>query len=350
MARSARAGGVPGTRGLALFYVELRDEDTGKLRGICVDRLKEKLGTKQLPTAEMTLEGTPATQLSPVGAGVASIGPMFNLTRIHNAVTAASYMRRAVSLCRDYATRRVVFGSTLDKKPLALGTLAWMEVHTRSAMLLCLDCGLLLGRAECEGDARAADTLRLLTPVLKLFTAKQAVAVFTEAMEFFGGVGYIEDSGLPSLVRDSHVLPIWEGCTNVLSLDVMRALSHVPHALDGVRASALERCQPARNGALSRVASRAAAAVEAASSSPPRDEPSARPFAFALARACAAALLVEHAAHTGDDLDVHAAERWLDVCRLSGERSVPLGAHDLDRPIARAPGPVDPGAKAALLR
>src|SRR5205085_10265947 len=90
----------------------------------------------------------------------------------------------------------------------------------------------LLGREECGIlTPREAELLRLLVPIVKLTTAKQAVAVASEALEAFGGAGYVEDTGLPTLLRDSQVLPIWEGTTNVLALDTLRSLSR-----DGVAA------------------------------------------------------------------------------------------------------------------
>ncbi|HEX2269372.1 MAG TPA: acyl-CoA dehydrogenase family protein, partial [Pyrinomonadaceae bacterium] len=94
----------------------------------------------------------------------------------------------------------------------------------------------LTGRSETgEISNEEALLLRLLTPVMKLTTAKQAVAVLSEVLESFGGAGYVEDTGLPMLLRDAQVLPIWEGTTNVLALDTLRALNH--DALDAFRST-----------------------------------------------------------------------------------------------------------------
>lgn len=240
-------GAPPGGRGLSLFLVELRDA-AGALRGIRVNRLKDKLGTRALPTAELELAGTPATLVGEEGNGVRRIATLFNITRIHNAINAAALMRRSVALAADYATRRVAFGRPIAEQPLHAETLATLEAAYAGALLLTLRVAELLGREEC-GVATADELalLRLLTPVAKLYTAKQAVAVTSEAMEAFGGAGYIEDTGVPRLVRDAHVLPIWEGTTNVLALDLLRAmtgggglaplLGDIGRRLDGVEAA-----------------------------------------------------------------------------------------------------------------
>lgn len=244
----ARPTGAPtGGRGLSLFFVRVRD-DFGALRGIRVNRLKDKLGTRALPTAELELDGTPATLVGDEGNGVRKIAAMLNITRIHNAVNAAALMRRATALATDYATRRVAFGRVIAEQPLHAATLATLDAACSGALLLSLRVAELQGREEC-GDATDDETalLRLLTPVVKLYTGKQAVAVTSEALEAFGGAGYIEDTGLPRLLRDAQVLPIWEGTTNVLSLDLLRAMAagdglrpliaEVRRRLDGVEAN-----------------------------------------------------------------------------------------------------------------
>src|SRR6185295_13545427 len=125
---------------------------------------------------------------------------------------------------RDYARRRVAFGSPLAQKPLHRETLACLQVEYEAALALTFDCARLLGKAEAgEATTDERATLRLLTPLAKLLTARQAVAVASEALEGFGGAGYVEDTGLPVWLRDAQVLPIWEGTTNVLSLDTLRA-------------------------------------------------------------------------------------------------------------------------------
>src|SRR5690242_2413093 len=134
-------------------------------------------------------------------------------------------MRRGLALAFDYAGKRVAFGSTLAEKALHMDTLMGLQAEAEAAFHLAFYVAELTGRSEAdEMEEHDAWLLRLLTPVMKLTTAKQAVSVASEVLESFGGAGYIEDTGLPLLLRDSQVLPIWEGTTNVLALDTLRAL------------------------------------------------------------------------------------------------------------------------------
>src|SRR5688572_18837512 len=221
----ARPDGNPaGGRGLALFYVETRDEQ-GRPSNIEINRLKDKLGTRKVPTAELTLAGTPAQLVKGTTDGVRNIAPLLNITRLWNGISAVALMRRGLALAFDYARKRVAFGAPLSEKPLHLDTLAGLEAEFEAAFHLAFYVAELTGQSEtaeiAEDDALL---LRLLTPVMKLTTGKQAVMVASAVLEAFGGAGYVEDTGLPVLLRDSQVLPIWEGTTNVLSLDTLRAL------------------------------------------------------------------------------------------------------------------------------
>lgn len=221
----ARPEGNPdGASGLALFYVEPRDEN-GRLRNVRILRLKDKLGTRKLPTAELQLEGVPAEPVAGLEHGVRNISPMLNVTRLWNAVGSVATMRRGLALALDYARRRQAFGKRLDEHPLHLDTLAGVAAEFEAAFHLTFHAVGLLGKEETgETDKVQRAMLRIVTPVAKLTTAKQAVAVSSEALEAFGGAGYVEDTGLPALLRDAQVFPIWEGTTNVLALDTLRAL------------------------------------------------------------------------------------------------------------------------------
>lgn len=221
----ARPEGNPeGSRGLALFYVEPHDGE-GRLRNIEILRLKDKLGTRKLPTAELWLDGAPATPVAGLDRGVAAIAPMLNLTRTWNAVTACTLMRRGIALATSYAHKRRAFGKRLIDQPLHRQTLSAMEADYAAAACATLAMVGELGRVE-HGHAEAGPALlRILTPMVKLGTARDAVACASETLECFGGAGYIEDTGLPQLLRDVQVLSIWEGTTNVLALELLRALA-----------------------------------------------------------------------------------------------------------------------------
>ena len=227
LARERNEGGqlIQGTRGLSLFYVEVRDA-AGRVRDtIRLMRLKGKLGTRQLPTAELELAGVPAKRVGERGRGIAHIAEMMNITRLHNSISACSYMRRVAVLTLDYALRRSVFGRRLVNQPLARSNLAHFECHARASLALTMEAAFLLGRKEARSaSAEELGLLRVLTPLCKLYTAKQVVWCASEGLEFFGGQGYIEATGIPEILRDSQVLPIWEGTTNVLCLDVLRAM------------------------------------------------------------------------------------------------------------------------------
>jgi alkylation response protein AidB-like acyl-CoA dehydrogenase len=214
-------GNGPGGSGLALFYVETRDAE-GHLQGIRIERLKDKLGTRKVPTAELTLEGTPAELVAGTSNGTRDIEPMLKITRVWNSVCACAFMRRGIALATDYARRRRAFGAALIDQPLHRDTLASMQAELAGALHLTFEVVALLGREECdELDEAGRQLLRLLLPIAKLVTGKQSVAVASEVLEAIGGAGYVEDTGLPVLLRDSQVLPIWEGTTNVLSLDAL---------------------------------------------------------------------------------------------------------------------------------
>lgn len=300
----ARPEGAPaGSRGLSLFYIELRDAK-GQLQNIRVHRLKEKLGTKALPTAELTLEGTPARLVGGEGGGVKKIASLFNITRIYNSICAVGFMRRALALAIDYAGRRQAFGKLLIDHALHVETLAAMQIDFEASLLLTFRLAELLGKDETGAATREESAvLRLLTPIAKLYTAKLAVTNVSEALECFGGAGYIEDTGLPRLLRDTQVLSIWEGTTNVLSLDALRAIekeaAFEPYltdlearlaAADGVPelVPAIRQIREAI-GEIKRYATILATDPETLAAG-------ARGLALTMARTYSAALLAEHAA------------------------------------------------------
>ncbi|MFL5805230.1 MAG: acyl-CoA dehydrogenase family protein [Roseiflexaceae bacterium] len=293
-------GNPPG--GLALFYVETRDAD-GRLQNIRVNRLKEKLGTRKVPTAELSLEGAPAQPVLGMRDGVRNIIPMLHLTRTWNSVTAAAFMRRGLALARDYARRRVAFGAPLAQKPLHADTLATLQAELEGAFHLSFYLASLIGADESGAiDAEQRELLRLLTSIAKLTTGRQAVAVASEVLEAFGGAGYVEDSGLPMLLRDSQVLPIWEGTTNVLALDALRALGQ-GEGLAALQAK-VDRCaESACERRLAEAGRAAQFALDharywldtALQGGEPALELGARRFATTLGRAIELALLVEHA-------------------------------------------------------
>jgi len=314
----ARIEGSPaGSHGLSVFLINLRGND-GKLRNIQIERLKDKLGTRALPTAELKLDGTPAQLVGGAGDGVRKIATLFNITRVYNAVAGVAGMRRAIALASDYARQRRAFGKPLIEHPLHVETLADMHLELRAAFLLAFRVVELLGKDECD-DATESESqlLRFLIPVVKLYTAKQAIAVASEALEAFGGAGYVEDTGIPRLLRDAQVLSIWEGTTNILSLDALRAMERsdvlsvwaadVKSRLGGVRLTGLSLCVEHTLQAVQRIEQYVTRAQSAGTEF---QQAGARGFAFAVARTEAATLLAEQANTLGDHAAVTSARRW----------------------------------------
>jgi acyl-CoA dehydrogenase len=296
----ARPGGnPPGGKGLALFYVETRDAQ-GRPNRILVNRLKDKLGTRKVPTAELTLDGTPAELVAGTADGVKRIAPMLNVTRAWNSVCACALARRGLALAYDYAGKREAFGAPLAEKPLHVDTLAGLEAEFLGALHLTFFVAELMGREEASrASAEQGKLLRLLTPVAKLLTAKQSVQILSEVIEALGGAGYVEDTGLPLILRDAQVLPIWEGTTNVLSLETLRALEAVGGlAVLGREIGILLR--EVREPALVKISAQVERAVEqaeawVAGATGDALEAGARRFAMTLGRAVELALLARHA-------------------------------------------------------
>lgn len=310
---------IQGTKGLALFYLEVKNKD-GSLNNMEMIQLKNKLGTRQLPTAELLLDGSVAYKVSEDGRGVPSISDMLKLTRLHNTIAASSAMRRLLNLSKDYSTKRRAFGNLLKDYPLHVQTLARMEVETRAALILGLENARLLGR-EDVGMATTEEEhlLRLMVPLAKLYSGKQAMAVGTEGLETFGGQGYIEDTGLPAIVRDAQVLSIWEGTTNILSLDVLRAIAKSNgEVLHAFHSETNKRLSEVKNPNLLNAAKKVKQSADEIMTFMKDNmghgdllQTAARDFAYSLCRTYTGALLIDHAcSHVGSEMDTYVAQRW----------------------------------------
>lgn len=282
----ARPEGAPaGTRGLALFLVP-RDGPDGRRNHYRIERLKDKLGTRAMATGEVTLDGAQAELIGDADRGFAQMTAMLNITRLHNAITAAATMRRALMLATAFAAKRGAFGRRLEQHPLHAQVLRAMAAEADGALYFTMRMAQLLGRIEA-GTTKAGEVavFRVGIALAKLYTAKQAVAVASEAIECFGGQGYLEDTGLPRLLRDAQVLPIWEGTTSVLALDVLRVLRK-RDALDAVGAELQRLDAPERDCALD-------LALKASAEEGDRGESAARQVAFSLAQSWMGGLLGE---------------------------------------------------------
>ncbi|XP_041456864.1 acyl-CoA dehydrogenase family member 11-like isoform X1 [Lytechinus variegatus] len=325
-----------GTRGLSLFYLETHTPE-GKLNGIEIHKLKNKLGTRQLPTAELLLDGTKAHLVSEPGYGVSTITPMLTATRYHNASHAVGYMRRMMLNVRDYSFRRKAFGKLIVDWPLHVQTMSRMEVETRGAIALLLECSHLLGKEETkEASEDDLNLLRLLIPVVKLYTGKQAVSIASEGLESIGGQGYIEDTGLPKILRDAQVLSIWEGTTNILSLDVLRSIvKSQGQTMETFLRQVQTRSAPFITASNQDIQSTAKLIgqscnnlknflMEAANQDAGFMELAARDFAYSIARTYTGLLLLEHATWERASVeDIAVAKRWcqMDMCPVSTQHA-----------------------------
>lgn len=231
---------------LSLFFLETRQSDApgeallenpDPLNGIRVVRLKDKMATRQLPTAELVLDGSNAFLASRPGQGVKQVSPMLHITRFHNSVSAVSFAMRMRNLAVDFAHRRSAFGAPIVDKPLHIQSLYEYDMDVRGNLLLVLEVARLLGKEEA-GNASLEDKaiLRMITSLSKMFTAKETTRLMSEGVELFGAVGIMENH-MSVLFRDATVLPIWEGTTNTLALDLLRVAGREPFAIKALHES-----------------------------------------------------------------------------------------------------------------
>lgn len=215
-------GAPPGTKGLGLFLVPKRLPD-GTRNRYRIERLKDKLGTRDMATGEVTYAGAVAEQVGELARGFVQMMEMVNASRLSNAMRAAALTRRAYLEALVTARGRMAFGAPLADLPLMRETLVELLLDSESALVAVLHAGAVFDRADA-GDTEARRLLRVLTPLAKFSLCKRARWSTGEAMEVRGGNGYIEEWVNPRLLRDAHLGSIWEGSSNVIALDVLRAI------------------------------------------------------------------------------------------------------------------------------
>ncbi|KAI5462473.1 acyl-CoA dehydrogenase/oxidase [Mariannaea sp. PMI_226] len=232
------------------------------LNGVRIQRLKNKSGTQSLPTAELALEDMRGWLVGQEGRGIHEVSNILNLTRIHSTVAAVSYVGRGLAIARAYARVREIGAGKgtrikLSESSLHMRTLAKMSAEYRRLMLLAIFTSYILGvsehpntthantsqalRALTPQPKSAGPLLRVLTQLSKAYVCRPAVSLLFSCMESLGGVGYLlneeqEYLNVSRLHRDCAVLPIWEGTTDVLSTDFIRALKHPKGGRDSLDA------------------------------------------------------------------------------------------------------------------
>jgi hypothetical protein len=183
-------------------------------------RLKDKLGTRSMASGEIKLEGAVAYLVGEKHAGLKQMMDQVNLSRLSHGVRAAAMMRRCLNEAMIVARHRVAFGKPIIEHPLLRRQLMKIMVPTEQALSMSLFAASMMAEADA-GSKRAADTLRILTPLIKFRACRDNVAVATGAMEVRGGNGYIEEWVNARLVRDAHIGVLWEGTSNINALDVV---------------------------------------------------------------------------------------------------------------------------------
>ncbi|KAK2605574.1 hypothetical protein N8I77_008403 [Diaporthe amygdali] len=262
--------------GVSAFYAPMRRHDPSaktragrsmgaagvELNGVRIQRLKHKFGTRSLPTAELELEDMRGWLLGKEGHGIKEISTVLTLTRVHSAVAAVGYAGRALGIARSYAKVRQVGAGRgqrvlLAQSPLHMQTLADMTSEYHGLMLLTFFTAYILGLDEHPQAGRSglspslaaitpdqeyiAPLLRVLTPLCKAYVCKTSILLVYACMEALGGVGYLDNEeaqhlNVARLYRDCCVLSIWEGTTDVLATDFLRALKHPKGGQESVEA------------------------------------------------------------------------------------------------------------------
>ncbi|PWI41400.1 acyl-CoA dehydrogenase family protein [Streptomyces sp. ICBB 8177] len=200
----------------------------GTRNPFAIQRLKDKLGNRSNASSEVEFSGTWARRVGEEGRGVATIIEMVAATRLDCVSGSAALMRQAVAQATHHAAYREAFGGPLIDKPLMRNVLADLALESEAATTLALR---LAAAYDADGE-HERHLRRIAVPVAKYWVTKRCPAVAGEALECLGGNGYVEESGMPRLFRESPLNSIWEGSGNVQALDVLRAMQREPQALN----------------------------------------------------------------------------------------------------------------------
>jgi putative acyl-CoA dehydrogenase len=203
----------------------------GERNRIHLQRLKDKLGNRSNASAEVEFHGAWAQLIGEEGRGVRTIIEMVNHTRLDCALGASAGMRWGTAAAINHCAHRSTFGKTLISQPLMANVLADLAIESEAATV----SSMRLARAYDEalaGDEHSVELKRVANAVLKYWICKRAPSHAVEALECLGGNGYVEESGMPRLFRESPLASIWEGSGNVQCLDVLRAMARSPHSVE----------------------------------------------------------------------------------------------------------------------
>jgi putative acyl-CoA dehydrogenase len=208
--------------GVSCFLIERTDP------GFRVQRLKDKLGTRSLPSSEVEFDHVRGRMVGPEGRGIPTIIEMVNHTRLDCLISSSATMRAGVTQAVHHARHRSAFGRTLIDQSAMRNVLADLALESEAATVLAMRIARSYDESAAGGDSAFR---RLATAVAKYWVCKRAPGHAAEALECLGGNGYVEESGLPRIYRDAPLNSIWEGSGNVAALDVLRALRKEPECL-----------------------------------------------------------------------------------------------------------------------
>ncbi len=296
--------------GLSCFLVPRWLPDGERNVGFRLQRLKDKLGNRSNASSEIELDGAGAWLVGEEGRGVRTIIDMVAHTRLDCVLGATATMRQATAQALHHAAHRRAFGKVLVDQPLMRVVLADLAVESEAATVTALRLARAFDDAA-RGDEAAGAFRRLATAVGKYWVCKRQPTVVGEALECLGGNGYVEESIMPRLFRESPLNGIWEGSGNVICLDVLRAMAREPQALEAFigELDSVAGADDRLDAAVARVRSELGDVVGI--------EARARRVVEAMALAFQGSLLVRHG-HPA------VAEAFL-ASRLSGDEGLALG-------------------------
>lgn len=246
----AHVEGAPaGMKGLGLFLMP-KLLDNGKHNHYEILRLKDKMGSRSMASGEISLQGAEAHLLGEIGRGFQQMADMINWSRLSNGVRAAGLMRRSVGEALYICKNRHAFGKTLQDLPLQRKQLLKMMLPSEQAKTMVLHTARVLNLSKL-GNAQALKCIRILTPLIKFRACRDARKVTGDAMEVRGGCGFIEEWSDARIVRDAHLGSIWEGTSNIVALDVIRAVERA-EALPDLKAYLLHLLSHEKIPAISR--------------------------------------------------------------------------------------------------
>ena len=339
-------GAAAGLGGVSLFLLP-RVLDDGTANRFRILRLKNKLGSRSMASGEIRLEGALAYLVGEPGRGFQQMADMVNHSRLSNGMRAAGLMRRACTEALFVARERQAFGKRLIDMPLMQRQLLKIMLPTEQARCMVFQAAQALQRSDAGGeDAAGAYALtRLLTPLIKFRACRDARKVTGDAMEVRGGCGYIEEWADPRLLRDAHLGSIWEGTSNIVALDVLRAIrrdaalpawqAHVQALLAG------STLAPAARAVFEAALQRCARLAAQLAATPGASDPAARQLASALYHVTTACALAWEAGQIGS------APRMLLAQAVLKHRALPRDPMQLDaapawlaQALGQAPAPV----------